>query len=64
MTSGKMMKKWLSVLLAVVMVCSVLPMGIITEATASSIEFDKELNSVFRRLSFKVEFCLCEEGSA
>ena len=38
--------------------------GIITEATASSIEFDKELNSVFRRLSFKVEFCLCEEGSA
>ena len=37
---------------------------LITAAAASSIEFDKELNSVFRKLCFTMEFCLCEEGSA
>ena len=37
---------------------------LITAAAASSIEFDNELNSVFRKLCFTMEFCLCEEGSA
>ena len=37
---------------------------LITAAAASSIEFDKELNSVFRKLCFTMEFCLCEEGNA
>lgn len=35
--------------------------GIITAASASAIEFDAENNAVFRRLSFRMEFCLCEE---
>ncbi|MBR1483340.1 MAG: hypothetical protein IJ598_10285 [Ruminococcus sp.] len=35
--------------------------GIISDASASSIEFDAELNTIFRRLSFRLEFCLCEE---
>ena len=37
---------------------------LITAASASSIEFDSELNCVFRRLCFTLEFCLCEEGIA
>ena len=32
-------------------------------ATVSSIEFDTELNTIFRRISFRLEFCLCEEGA-
>lgn len=36
--------------------------GLITKAAASSIEFDPNLNTVFRRLGFTMEFCLCEEG--
>ena len=35
---------------------------LITGAAASSIEFDPNLNTVFRRLSFTMEFVLCEEG--
>ena len=35
---------------------------LITRAAASSIEFDPNLNTIFRRLSFTMEFCLCEEG--
>ena len=37
---------------------------IVTAVSASSIEFDKEINSVYRRLCFTLEFCLCEEGGA
>lgn len=37
---------------------------IISDASASSIEFDPDLNAIFRRLEFDVDFCLCEEGSA
>lgn len=35
---------------------------IITDACASSIEFDPDLNAVFRRIEFEIEFCVCEEG--
>lgn len=34
---------------------------IITEAGASSIEFDPDVNAVFRKLTFQIEFCVCEE---
>lgn len=34
---------------------------IITEAGAFSIEFDPDLNAIFRRIAFCMEFCLCEE---
>ena len=37
--------------------------GIVSKATVSSIEFDTELNTIFRRISFRLEFCLCEEGA-
>ena len=37
---------------------------LITASSVSSIEFDKEINSVFRKLCFSMEFCLCEEGNA
>ena len=37
--------------------------GIVSEASVSSIEFDKEINTIFRRISFRLEFCLCEEGA-
>ena len=37
--------------------------GIISDASVSSIEFDTELNAIFRRIGFNLEFCLCEEGS-
>lgn len=37
---------------------------ILTHAEACSIEFDADLNAIFRRLRFGVEFCLCEEGTA
>ncbi len=35
---------------------------LITDISASSIEFDPNLNTVFRKVSFQLEFCLCEEG--
>ena len=34
---------------------------IITSASASSIEFDPDLNAVFRRVTFHMAFCVCEE---
>ncbi|MBQ6387909.1 MAG: hypothetical protein IJH96_04730 [Ruminococcus sp.] len=37
--------------------------GIISEASVSPIAFDTELNTVFRSIGFRLEFCLCEEGS-
>ncbi len=37
--------------------------GIVSDASVSSIEFDTELNTIFRRICFRLEFCLCEEGS-
>ena len=37
--------------------------GIVSDASVSSIEFDTELNTIFRRIGFRLEFCLCEEGS-
>ena len=37
--------------------------GIVSDASVSSIEFDTELNTIFRRIGFRMEFCLCEEGS-
>jgi hypothetical protein len=36
--------------------------GIITDAKVSAIEFEASLNAIFRRLSFTLDFCLCEEG--
>ncbi len=35
---------------------------LITKVHASSIEFDPNTNSVFRKVEFEMEFCLCEEG--
>lgn len=35
---------------------------LITNVRASSIEFDPNTNSVFRKVEFEMEFCLCEEG--
>ena len=35
---------------------------LITDTRASSIEFDPNTNSVFRKVEFDMEFCLCEEG--
>ena len=34
---------------------------IITSASASSIEFDPDLNAVFRRVTFHMAFCVCEK---
>ena len=34
---------------------------VITSAGASSIEFDPDLNAIFRRVSLHLEFCVCEE---
>lgn len=35
---------------------------VITDISASSIEFDTDVNAIFRRVEFSMEFCLCEEG--
>lgn len=35
---------------------------LITETAASSIAFDSNLNTVYRSLTFRLEFCLCGEG--
>lgn len=35
---------------------------IVTKREVGSIEFDSDLGAIFRRLRFRVEFCLCEEG--
>lgn len=35
---------------------------IITKREATSIAFDPDLNAIYRRLCFSVEFCVCEEG--
>lgn len=35
---------------------------IITEINASSIEFDPDLNAIYRRVNFTIDFCLCEEA--
>ena len=34
---------------------------IVTSVSASSIEFDPDVNAVFRKVEFKLEFCLCGE---
>lgn len=34
---------------------------IISESSASSIDFDAEINAIFRTVDFVIEFCLCEE---
>ncbi len=34
---------------------------LITETSAGSIEFDADMNAVFRRVSFGMELCLCRE---
>lgn len=34
---------------------------IIQNLNASSIEFDTDMNAIFRTISFEIEFCLCEE---
>ena len=36
--------------------------NLITSVSASSIEFDPDVNAVYRKVEFKLEFCLCEEG--
>ena len=35
---------------------------LITESSAGSIEFDADMNAIFRTIKFSIEFCLCEEG--
>ena len=35
---------------------------LITNVHASSIEFDAEMNAIYRTVAFDMEFCLCEEG--
>ena len=35
---------------------------LITAVSASSIEFDSDTNTVFRKVDVHIEFCLCEEG--
>lgn len=35
---------------------------IITDVSASSIEFDADVNAIYRRVELHIEFCLCEEG--
>ncbi len=35
---------------------------IITEANASPIAFDPDMNAIYRTVEFVIEFCLCEEG--
>ena len=35
--------------------------GIITEENASSIEFDPEMNAIYRTVTFSLAFCICEE---
>lgn len=37
---------------------------IITEAKAGSIEFDKNTNSIFRRIIFSFEFCVCGDDES
>lgn len=34
---------------------------ILRDITASPIEFDADMNSIFRTVEFKMDFCLCEE---
>ncbi len=34
---------------------------ILRDITASPIEFDTDMNSIFRTVEFKMDFCLCEE---
>ncbi len=34
---------------------------IITKSGATSIEFDPDMNAIYRIVEFEVEFCLCEE---
>ena len=33
----------------------------ITHSEAASIEFDPDMNAIYRTVSFNMEFCLCEE---
>lgn len=33
----------------------------ITHSEAASIEFDPDMNAIYRTVKFKMEFCLCEE---
>ena len=35
---------------------------VVSDITASSIEFDPDVNAIFRKVEFSMEFCLCEEG--
>jgi putative NADH-flavin reductase len=35
---------------------------IIVESGATSIEFDSNMNAIYRVISFEISFCLCEEG--
>ena len=35
--------------------------NIIISASARSIEFDPDMNAIFRTVEFRIEFCLCEE---
>ena len=34
---------------------------IVGEASASAIDFDADMNAIYRRVEFNMEFCLCEE---
>lgn len=34
---------------------------ILRDITASPIEFDADMNAIFRKVEFKMDFCLCEE---
>lgn len=34
---------------------------VITKSGATSIEFDTDMNAIFRTVEFEMEFCLCEE---
>ena len=36
--------------------------NVVSDITASSIEFDPDVNAVFRKVEFSMEFCLCKEG--
>ena len=35
---------------------------IIVDSNASSFVFDPDMNAIYRKVNFTVEFCLCEEG--
>lgn len=35
---------------------------IIGDVSASAIEFDADMNAIFRKIEFTMEFCLCEEA--